>query len=193
MKDGDAMNTIATRLAIELEQQGISQSDLAEKIGRSKASISQYLSGKQIPTTEVCRKLEAVLGLPYGALETRVPAIPPQAKIKPEDVARALGTSPQTVRLLIQQGQYPECKAIQRPGSSRITYIIPHSFLRRCVRLKCSTLYRMKEPPYEPARTTNRATPQQNYRPRKRQPRTQERTRRGARLQGKPVHQPHTE
>jgi hypothetical protein len=44
--------------------------------------------------------------------------------LKVEDVAKALGKSPQVIRICLQQGLLPFGTAIKMPKSSKYTYII---------------------------------------------------------------------
>lgn len=44
--------------------------------------------------------------------------------VKVEDVAKALGKSPQVIRICLQQGLLPFGTAVKMPNSSHYTYII---------------------------------------------------------------------
>lgn len=44
--------------------------------------------------------------------------------MKVEDVAKALGKSPQVIRICLQQGLLPFGTAVKMPNSSHYTYII---------------------------------------------------------------------
>ena len=52
---------ITENLKKEIEQSGLKKSEIATKIGVSKATISQYLSGRAQPTLATLAKLCAVL------------------------------------------------------------------------------------------------------------------------------------
>ena len=52
---------ITENLKREIEQSGLKKSEIATKIGVSKATISQYLSGRAQPTLATLAKLCAVL------------------------------------------------------------------------------------------------------------------------------------
>ena len=52
---------ISENLKREIEQSGIAKSVIADKIGVSRATVSQYLSGRAQPTLATLAKLCAVL------------------------------------------------------------------------------------------------------------------------------------
>ena len=61
-------NTFADRLKNAMEQANMSQSTLSEKAGASKAAISQYLSGKNIPGPERVKALADATGVSFDYL-----------------------------------------------------------------------------------------------------------------------------
>lgn len=52
---------ISKNLKIEIEQSGLNKSEIADAIGVSRATVSQYLSGRAQPTLATLAKLCAVL------------------------------------------------------------------------------------------------------------------------------------
>ena len=54
---------ISENLRKEIEQSGLKKSQIAESIGVSRATISQYLSGRAQPTLATFAKLCAVLDI----------------------------------------------------------------------------------------------------------------------------------
>ena len=65
----DLKTAIAAQIRHFLEQNGWSQQDLADKLGKNKAHISLILSGKQNLTLETIAEIERVFGkklLPIG-------------------------------------------------------------------------------------------------------------------------------
>ena len=52
---------ISENIKREIEQSGLKKSDIANKIGVSKATVSQYLSGRAQPTLATLAKLCKVL------------------------------------------------------------------------------------------------------------------------------------
>lgn len=54
--------------------------------------------------------------------------------MKVEDVAKALGKSPQVIRICLQQGLLPFGTAVKMPGSTQYTYIIYENKFREYVK-----------------------------------------------------------
>lgn len=50
-------------LAVELEQQGLTQSQLAQRMGRSNSIVSRIVHGRAPITAEVALQLEAAIGV----------------------------------------------------------------------------------------------------------------------------------
>lgn len=55
--------TISQLIQLSLEEQGMTQRDLAKKIGVSPTRINDYISGRAEPTLKVARLLCATLGI----------------------------------------------------------------------------------------------------------------------------------
>lgn len=55
--------TTAKRLALAIAERNISQQILSDESGVSKASISQYIHGRNIPNSHSARAMSAVLGV----------------------------------------------------------------------------------------------------------------------------------
>lgn len=95
----------------------LTQTQMVGLIGKSKASISQYLSGKQIPSEEQQRDIAVALGLKedyFSKADDRMPALPTQKakeciipRLSVMDAARMMGINHQTVRKGLQQGVFP--------------------------------------------------------------------------------------
>lgn len=62
------MTTFADRLRYAMGIVGVNQSALAEKVGVSKAAISQYLSGKNIPGIVRLQALADAVGVSFDYL-----------------------------------------------------------------------------------------------------------------------------
>ena len=60
--------TYAQRLKQIMDKQGVSQAQLAEQTGIGKSSISQYLSGKNIPSAQRSQVFADALGVPVEYL-----------------------------------------------------------------------------------------------------------------------------
>lgn len=95
----------------------LTQMQMAGMTGKSKASISQYLAGKQIPPEEQQRDIAVALGLKedyFSKADDRMPALSTQKakdciipRLSVMDAARMMGINHQTVRKGLQQGVFP--------------------------------------------------------------------------------------
>lgn len=96
------------------------QVDVASMTGRSVSTISNWLSGKQIPTETRCDDIASALGLPVDYF--REDRSTDFKRITIEQTAKILGVGKDTVRLGLQQGVFPWGYAVQT--SAGWTYII---------------------------------------------------------------------
>lgn len=109
----------------------LNQSQVVGMTGCSKASISQYLSGKNVPSVQKQRDIAESLGLDPEyfqwdePLKTAVQAIQRGQirRLLPEAAAKILGVNKQTVRNGLQQGVFPWGYGIHM-SSGRWVYII---------------------------------------------------------------------
>ncbi|CAK7008603.1 MAG: hypothetical protein ENTB_01368 [Enterocloster aldenensis] len=103
------------KLKSAMQQLEINQAKVVSLTGKSKGSISQYLSGKQTPSVEVQRDIAVSLGLDpdfFEQEETKAVSLKPSAtgkidRLLPEEVAPFLGMDKGTVRKGLQQGVFP--------------------------------------------------------------------------------------
>ena len=115
----------AQKLKQAMKELGLKQVQVATLTGKTKSSISEYVAGNVIPPKSVQKQIAVSLGLSEDYfvdefLETLKRHTVPQ--ITPENVARMLGVSPQTIRKGLQQKVFPWGYAIQT--SDRWRYII---------------------------------------------------------------------
>ena len=89
-----------------MSDKGISQAELAERIGKGKSSVSQYLSGKNIPKKSVQDKIAEVLGCDVNSLNIEIDMNEPK-NVSVSECARLLGKSEQFVRVALQTGVAP--------------------------------------------------------------------------------------
>lgn len=119
------------KLKNAMQQLGINQAKVVALTGKSKGSISQYLSGKQIPSEMVQRDIAVSLGLAPEYFEHEEAAVMKIAKtgsgyIPSLDVAVAakmLRMNHNTVRKGLQQGVFPWGYAI-KTSEKRWVYFI---------------------------------------------------------------------
>jgi transcriptional regulator with XRE-family HTH domain len=122
------------KLKKTMQDLNITQKQLVAMTGIGKSSISQYLSGKNIPTEERQKNIALSLGLDadyFKEMETvaAVPVITSVGtgkgikKLMVEDAAKILGMNHNTVRKGLQQGVFPWGYAI-KTSEHRWVYFI---------------------------------------------------------------------
>ena len=100
-----------------MQELKLNQIQLCGLTGKSKGSISQYLSGKQIPPDSVQSDIAVALGLApdYFSKSDKKVEVLPYAEVRNkiiqrldvQDVARMMGINQKTVRQGLQQGVFP--------------------------------------------------------------------------------------
>lgn len=125
------MTAFASRLKQAMDQAGVNQSELAVRTGASKAAVSQYLSGKNIPGIDRIQALAEALGVTFDYLIASgtepAPAFPTR-KISVRDAARCMGKSDQFIRVGLQRGLLPFGSAVPGVGNAWSYYISPAKF-----------------------------------------------------------------
>ena len=66
--------SFSERLKQAMSEREISQAELAALIGKGKSSVSQYISGKNVPKDDVQQKIAQVLDCTVEFLNSEVPA-----------------------------------------------------------------------------------------------------------------------
>lgn len=104
------------KLKSAMQELNLNQKNVCELTGRSKGSVSQYLSGKQIPNEETQIDIAVSLGLPrnyfYEEKKTQeqaciLPVTEHVQRMRLDVAAKMLGLHPETVRKGLQQGVFP--------------------------------------------------------------------------------------
>jgi transcriptional regulator with XRE-family HTH domain len=113
--------SIASNLRREMDEQGMTVASLAAQIQAEPSSVRKYLSGKIRPSDRVLARLARCLGcdaneLRYGRPRRR------DGKLTTDDVARATGVDPLSLRIGLQPGIWPLGTAYKRPGSGKFSY-----------------------------------------------------------------------
>jgi YD repeat-containing protein len=113
--------SIASNLRRAVDENGVSAASLAREIGAEPSTVRKYLSGKIRPSDRVLERLARCLGcnaneLRYGRPRRR------DGKLTTDDVARATGIDPLSLRIGCQRGVWPFGTAYKRPGSTQYTY-----------------------------------------------------------------------
>jgi transcriptional regulator with XRE-family HTH domain len=101
------MNFFANRLKQAMDEKQMTQSELASRIGKGKSSVSQYLSGKNIPKDNVKEKIAEVLGCTVDFLNAELMEVDETKNISVAECAKILGKSEQFVRVALQTGVAP--------------------------------------------------------------------------------------
>lgn len=113
----------AEKLKKAMQELNLNQRQVVTMTGKSKGSVSQYLSGKQIPSEDVQSAIATSLGLAsdYFTKDDERLVILPASEVRdgkiprllPEVAATYLGMDKATVRKGLQQGVFPWGYAVQ--------------------------------------------------------------------------------
>jgi transcriptional regulator with XRE-family HTH domain len=113
----------AEKLKKAMQELGLNQRQVVTLTGKSKGSVSQYLSGKQIPSPDAQSAMAVSLGLDadYFTKDDERLVILPASEVRdgkiprllPEVAATYLGMDKATVRKGLQQGVFPWGYAVQ--------------------------------------------------------------------------------
>ena len=124
VKKGEVMS-FANRLKQAMNEMEISQNELAEKIGKGKSSISQYISGKNIPKADVQEKIAEVLGCTVEFLNSEDNEEIKLNRVSVAQCAKILNVNQQSVRIALQQGKAPYGYAFIGEGKKYNYHISP--------------------------------------------------------------------
>jgi len=115
-----------------MNEQNLNQTDLSNLTGIGKPSLSQYLSGRNIPYKSRVIEIANALGVTPERLTDRgavvkceTPTIISCQKISIDEAARRLGKSKQFVRVALQNGAAPFGFATKGSGESYDYHISP--------------------------------------------------------------------
>ena len=120
------------RLKHAMHDLNLNQIQVAGLIGKSKGSVSQYLSGKQTPSEDVQAEIAALLGLSEDYFQRNIEPIQSMESVKRSgaikrltirQAANLLGVDATTVSKGLQQGVFPWGYAV-KTGTKSWTYII---------------------------------------------------------------------
>lgn len=113
--------SIASNLRREMDEQGVTVAALAAAVGAETSSVRKYLSGKIRPSDRVLARLARCLETTPEELKYGRPRRA-SGKLTTDDVARATGIDPLSLRIGLQRGLWPFGTAYKRPGSGQYTY-----------------------------------------------------------------------
>ncbi len=120
--------TFSEKLQRAMKEMGLSQSQVSEFTGRSKASISQYVSGQQVPPRNVQSEIAKSLSLEPDYFTQEQPFEFPECEqgiptLTLHDVAKLMHKHTETIALGLQQGVFPWGYAI-KTSENRWSYFI---------------------------------------------------------------------
>ena len=124
-------STLAERLQNAMKLANMTQAELAAQTGASRAAISQYLSGKNVPNMDRIKALADATGVTFDYLigyGTAPATQAPLKKISVKEAARCMGKSDQFVRIGLQRGFLPFGRAVPGTGTCWNYYINPGKF-----------------------------------------------------------------
>lgn len=126
------MNIFAQRLKQAMDEQRVTQTDLCTKTGLGKSSVSQYVSGKNIPNGVRMKMLADALNVSSDWLSGSVdePAIEPGHlnNLQVEVAAKLMGVGKQFIRVGLRNGTFPFGYAVLMPSGKYRYYISPKKF-----------------------------------------------------------------
>jgi len=127
--------SFSKRLKQAMDERKISQTELAAHIGKGKSSVSQYLSGKNIPKNDVQQKIAEVLDCTVAYLNSEVPENDNSESgirnITVAEAAKRLDKSEQFIRVALQRGIVKFGFAVKL--SSRYSYHISPKLLNEYI------------------------------------------------------------
>ena len=97
--------SFAKQLKQVMDERQMTQAELAMRIGKGKSSVSQYLSGKNIPKEDVRKKIAEVLDCDFNLVD--ISNFDESKNISIAECAKRLGKSEQFVRVALQNGAVP--------------------------------------------------------------------------------------
>ena len=128
------------KLKQAMQELHLNQVQVCGLTGKSKGSISQYLSGKQVPSEDVQSAIAVALGLEsdyFSKPEKAVVALPKAElrnkvieRLDVRDAAKLLQMNHNTVREGLQQGRFPWGYAIQTSEHRWVYFINKKRFER---------------------------------------------------------------
>ena len=104
--------SFAKRLKQAMSEKHMNQTELSAAIGKGKSSVSQYLSGRNIPKDDVQKLIAEVLGCTVEFLNSDIEMDEQEfndstRNVSVTECAKRLGKSEQFVRVALQSGTAP--------------------------------------------------------------------------------------
>lgn len=103
--------SFASRLKQAMDERNVSQVELAAQIGKGKSSVSQYISGKNVPKEDVQKQIAEVLNCTVEWLNEELPSNNTTStglhNVSVAQAAKLLDKSEQFIRVALQTGTAP--------------------------------------------------------------------------------------
>lgn len=126
------MNIFANRLKQAMDEQEVTQTDLCTKTGLGKSSVSQYLSGKNIPNTFRLKIIADALNVSPAWLRGDIDEPSTENghtnNLLVETAAKLMGVGKQFIRVGLRNGTFPFGYAVLMPSGKYRYYISPKKF-----------------------------------------------------------------
>lgn len=124
--------SIAANLRRAMDENGVSAAAIAREIGAEAATVRRYLTGKARPSDAVIARLARCLNCDANDLKYGPPRSG-SGKLTTDEVSRATGIDPLSLRIGLQRGFWPFGVAYKREGSTQYTYVYDPSAVLRWV------------------------------------------------------------
>ena len=124
----------AKKLKEALDRAHMTQAQLAVKSGLTKASISQYMSGKHLPRPKAVSAIAVALEIPelYFTEETERIRERLPMRLTTKQAAKLMGVGAEMIRINLQNGKLPFGYAMKGNGN-RYVYSINTKQFMKCV------------------------------------------------------------
>lgn len=124
----------AKKLKEALDRAHMTQAQLAAKSGLTKASISQYMSGKHLPSPKAVSAIAVALEIPelYFTEETERIRERLPMRLTTKQAAKLMGVGAEMIRINLQNGKLPFGYAMKGNGN-RYVYSINTKQFMKCV------------------------------------------------------------
>lgn len=127
------MGVFSKRLKEAMNEQRVTQVQLAEQLGIGKSSISQYLSGKNEPKVKTMTSIAEALNVSVDWLSGAIDEPSDDGfnhtnNLPVEQAARLMGVGKQMVRQGLKNGVFPFGYAVLMPSGKYRYYISPKKF-----------------------------------------------------------------
>ena len=127
--------SFAKNLKSVMDEKNINQTDLSDLTGIGKSSLSQYLSGKNVPHRRRIAEIASALGVSTQRLTVAMqiedyehPTLISNQNVSIKEAALRLGKSQQFIRIALQNGVAPFGFATKGTGSTFDYHISPKLF-----------------------------------------------------------------